>query len=185
MQPSLMSETLPYQVPTIRKAQLTDAASIAELGAHVFTVSFGHSVQPHELQMFLDESYTIEAITKELQDGNRDVLVCAGSEGEILGFAYLTRGSSEPCLVHVPDKVELQRIYVHPSAHGKGVGRLLADAIQEMAREQGFKYIWLGVWQENSRAIRAYQKWGFKEVGEHDFVVGTVVQRDYVMLKAL
>jgi ribosomal protein S18 acetylase RimI-like enzyme len=180
-----MSEVLPDQAPVVRKAQLADAASIAELGAHIFTITFGHSVQPHELQMFLDESYTIEAITKDIEDENRDVIVCAGPKGEVLGFAYLTRGSSEPCLDDVPDKVELQRIYVHPSAHGKGVGQLLADTIQKMAREQGFKNIWLGVWQENFRAIKAYQKWGFKEVGEHDFVVGTVVQTDHVMLKAL
>jgi ribosomal protein S18 acetylase RimI-like enzyme len=180
-----MSKALPDQVPAIRKAELTDAANIAELGARVFTISFGHSVQPHELQMFLDESYTTELITKDIKDENKDVIVCTGSENEILGFAYLTRGSSEPCLDDVPNKVELQRIYVHPSAHGKGVGQSLANTIQEMAREQGFKNIWLGVWKENYRAIRAYQKWGFKEVGEHDFVVGTVVQTDHVMLKVL
>ncbi|KAH6652366.1 acyl-CoA N-acyltransferase [Truncatella angustata] len=180
-----MTDATRYQAPMIRKAQLTDANSIAELGAHVFTTTFAHSVQPQELRAFLDESYTVAAIIKDLQDLNRDVILSASREGEILGFAYLTRGSSEPCVADVPDKVELQRIYVHPSAHGKGVGRLLANTLEEMAREQGFKSMWLGVWEENTRAIKAYQKWGYKLVGDHDFVIGTVIQTDFIMLKSL
>lgn len=170
---------------TIRPASVKDAGRIAELGAHVFTITFGHSVEPHELEAFLEESYTPSAITKDINDHDKDVIVATDANNDILGFAYLTRGTTEPCVQHVEKTVELQRIYVHPLAHGKGVGRALERATETMAREQGFKNIWLGVWEENPRAIKAYEKWGYTQVGDHDFVIGTVVQTDNIMLKAL
>ncbi|RSL48644.1 hypothetical protein CEP54_012814 [Fusarium duplospermum] len=170
---------------TVRLASVKDAGRIAELGAHVFTMTFGHSVEPHELEAFLEESYTPSAIMKDIYDDNKDVIVATDGNDRILGFAYLTQGSTEPCVQHVEKTVELQRIYVHPSAHGEGVGRALERAIENMAQEQGFKNIWLGVWEENPRAIKAYEKWGYAQVGDHDFVIGTVVQTDNIMLKAL
>ncbi|KZF19609.1 acyl-CoA N-acyltransferase [Xylona heveae TC161] len=189
----------------IRAAKSTDATSIAKLGAHVFTVSFAHSVAPHELDAFLEESYTPAAITKDLaadatdaaaDDNNnnnnnnnttRDIIVATDAQDDqiILGFAYLTRGSTDASVDHLESKCELQRIYVHPAVHGRGIGRLLATRVENMAREQGFKNIWLGVWEENANAIKAYEKWGYRRVGDHDFVIGTVVQTDYIMLKDL
>ncbi|KAI8270167.1 Dityrosine transporter 1 [Colletotrichum sp. SAR11_239] len=169
----------------IRPATLDDAKTIAELGAHVFSVTFGHSVEPHELQAFLDESYSIEAVTKDLKDTNKDTILATDAAGDILGFAMLTRGSTEPCVADLEGIVELQRIYLYPKAHGTGTGKALADKLEDMARKQGFKNIWLGVWEENFRARKAYEKWGYKAVGTHDFVVGSVVQTDDILVKEL
>ncbi|KAI5458698.1 acyl-CoA N-acyltransferase [Mariannaea sp. PMI_226] len=169
----------------IRIAKLSDVAGISEMGLRVFTATFGHSVAPHELAAYLEETYTVEAITKDIYDTTKDVIVATNSENRIVGFAYLTRGTTEPCLVGVEKTVELQRIYVDLSTHSQGVGSLLSSTIDQMAREQGFKNIWLGVWEENKKAIRAYQKWGYRQVGDHDFALGSVIQRDEIMLKSL
>ncbi|OLN87477.1 putative N-acetyltransferase [Colletotrichum chlorophyti] len=185
MAKSLENQATDRPAAVVRPATVADASAIAELGAHVFSVTFGHSVEPHELQAFLDESYTVEAVTKELNDPNKDTILAVDAVGDVLGFAMLTRGSSEPCLAHLKNTVELQRIYMYPKAHGTGAARLLADRIDEMARAEGFEHIWLGVWQENWRAKRAYEKWGYSTVGTHDFVVGSVVQTDDIMVKKL
>ncbi|OBR12847.1 Acetyltransferase [Colletotrichum higginsianum IMI 349063] len=175
----------PSAVTATRPATLADAPTIADLAAHVFTVTFGHSVEPHELQAFLDESYSLDAITRDLEDPNRDTVLATDPAGDVLGFAMLTRGSKEPCVAHLEATVELQRIYLYPKAHGTGAGKLLADRLEDMAREQGFKHIWLGVWEENYRARKAYEKWGYRACGNHDFVVGSVVQTDDIMVKKL
>ncbi|KZV74126.1 acyl-CoA N-acyltransferase [Peniophora sp. CONT] len=176
----------PPKAPHIRAASAADAVAISQLGAHVFSVTFGHSVPPHELQAFLDKDYSTAAITADLENPSKDTIVATDDDGnDIIAFAILTRGTSEPCLDDVPNKVELQRIYVHPHAHGKGLGGTLAQALEEMAREQGFANIWLGVWEENHAAQKAYEKWGYRRVGSHDFVIGSVVQTDYIMLKSL
>ncbi|KAK1969303.1 acetyltransferase [Colletotrichum sublineola] len=185
MTKSTENQEIKRPAAALRPASLADATAIAELGAHVFSLTFGHSVEAHQLQAFLDESYSLEAITKDLKDPNKDTIIASDATGDILGFAMLTRGSSEPCLDHLDGLVELQRIYMYPKAHGTGAGKLLAERLEEMARDQGFKYIWLGVWQENHRAKKAYEKWGYRTCGTHGFAVGPVVQTDDIMVKKL
>lgn len=178
--------TAPTSNPVnIRPATLSDAGPIADLGAHVFTVTFGHSVEPHELDAFLQESYTKEAIASDINNPDKDVIVATNSDDEVQGFAYLTRGSTEPCVENLEKTVELQRIYVDPNSHGAGVGKALEKTIENMAREQGYMNLWLGVWEENNRAKKAYEKWGYKHVGFHDFTIGSVVQTDDIMVKGL
>lgn len=168
-----------------RKGLISDAEAIVRLGRHVFTVSFGHSVEPHELQAYLDSAYSIDAITKDLQDPNKDTIVATTTSGDLVGFALLTRGSEEPCVAHLDATVELQRIYVDDKLHGSGIGGKLSRAIDALAREQGFKNIWLGVWEENHGPKKAYEKWGYRKVGTHDFTVGSVVQKDDILAKSL
>ncbi|ATZ56154.1 hypothetical protein BCIN_13g00020 [Botrytis cinerea B05.10] len=170
----------------VRNAKLGDAAQVAKLGSFVFSATFGHSVEPHQLQTYLDESYSVTATVADICNPEKDMIVATEQENEdIIAFALLTRGTSEPCVQHLQDAVELQRIYVHPSAHGQGVGKLLADRLENIARDQKFQHIWLGVWEENHRAMKAYEKWGYKKVGEHDFTIGEIVQTDYILMKQL
>lgn len=169
----------------IRPATADDASAIIKLGRHVFTKTFGHSVEPHELADYLDSAYTHGAITRDLEDADRDTIVAMTDDGRLAGFAMLARNTSEPCVEAVESRVELQRIYVDDTLHGCGVGGRLSRAIDAMACEQGFAHIWLGVWEENLVAQKAYTKWGYEKVGTHDFVVGSVVQTDDIMLKTL
>lgn len=175
----------PRPAVTIRKACAADALPITRLGASVFTTSFGHSVAPHELKAYLDSAYSLDAITEDLADPLKDTIVAVDPNGALLGFTLVTRGSSEPCVSHLKDTIELQRIYVDTAAHGMGVGGLLSRAADELARKGGFRNMWLGVWEENHNAHKAYARWGYKQVGTHDFVIGSVVQTDYIMVKTL
>ena len=60
------------------------------------------------------------------------------------------------------------------------------QAIEEEAKKQGFENLWLRVYEGNHRAVRVYEKLGFKLVGTHDFVTKTAgVWTDLVMLKSL
>ncbi|KAI1618529.1 acyl-CoA N-acyltransferase [Exophiala viscosa] len=170
---------------TTRKARLDDATHVTHLGAHVFTVTYGHSLAAEELQAYLDEAYSVEAFTKDIVDPNKDLILAVNSEGIIVGFALLTRGSSEPCIAHLERYVELQRLYVSTAYQGYGVGKILAKQLEAMAREQGFKYMWLGVWEENHKAQKVYEKLCYELVGDRDFVVGGVVQTGLIMLKEL
>ncbi|KAF7550011.1 hypothetical protein G7Z17_g6000 [Cylindrodendrum hubeiense] len=169
---------------TVRLATLDDSTQIAKLGAHVFTVTFGHSVPPHELQAYLEETYSPLAVAAVLEDPQKNAHVAIDEDGNVLGFAILALGTTRACVENMENPVELQRIYVDTAVHGKGVGWMLADSIEKKARKQGFRSIWLSVWEENQSAHKAYTKWGYKHVGDDDFIVGVVVQRDHIMLKA-
>lgn len=172
----------------VREAKHTDALAISELGARVFSATFGHSVLASDLEAYLAESYSQSAILDDLNNPNKDtVIVCPGDNlDHVLGFSILTRGTIEPCISHLSGKtVELQRLYVSEECHGQGLGKLLANQVEELARHQGYTSIWLGVWEGNVKALRVYERLGYHKVGDHDFVTGTCRQRDWVMLKDL
>ncbi|KAL1873051.1 hypothetical protein Daus18300_004193 [Diaporthe australafricana] len=186
----------------IRKAAAADGEALAALGAAVFRATFAHSCTEEQLQAFLDEAYTPEAIAKDIADGSKDVLIATTEDsssdsasstpktggaggGRLLGFAYLNRGSSEPCVAHLERSVELQRLYIGLDAHGKGLGRALSQAADELARQQGFRTVWLGVWEENHKAQAFYRKMGYERIGEHVFDVGGDLQTDEIWWKAL
>lgn len=188
----------------IRKAAASDSAALAALGAEVFRATFAHSCTEEQLQAFLDEAYTPEAIAGDIADPSKDVLVATDTDSsstgddnpspstgeqqqqqKLLGFAYLTRGSSEPCVEHLERPVELQRLYIALGAHGRGLGKALSLAADDLARAQGFRTIWLGVWEENHKAQAFYRKMGYEHIGEHVFDVGGDLQTDEIWWKAL
>ncbi|OWY60797.1 hypothetical protein B7486_67240 [cyanobacterium TDX16] len=51
----------------------------------------------------------------------------------------------------------------------------------ERARALGLGFVWLGVWEHNTRGIAVYERLGYREFGEHTFVVGSDPQRDVLM----
>ncbi|KAF2719060.1 acyl-CoA N-acyltransferase [Polychaeton citri CBS 116435] len=187
---TLLRESVPFG---LRRAIISDVEAITKLGTQVFTATFGHSVSAEELAAYLESAYTHTAIKADIQDPNKDLIVATTTantqdglpEEKVLGFAQLTRNSREPCVEHLPKTVELQRLYVDIAAHGMGVGKAMSIKLDDMAREQGFQYIWLGVWEENVKAHKVYARLGYETVGDHDFAVGPVVQRDLIMVKKL
>jgi ribosomal protein S18 acetylase RimI-like enzyme len=178
---------LTTQPPVIvRLARPDDIVELAEMGSHTFTVTYGHTVEPDQLVKFLKNNYSPEAITAELANPSKDMIIATNGEaGNIMGFALLTRGTSEPCIEHLQHIIELQRLYVHPDFQKKGVGKLLVARSESIARQERFSYIWLGVWENAHKAITVYERLGYKRVGEHDFKIGNIVHKDHVMVKEL
>jgi ribosomal protein S18 acetylase RimI-like enzyme len=41
--------------------------------------------------------------------------------------------------------------------------------------------VWLGVWENNPRALAFYQKFGFNKVGHHVFQLGNDPQHDWIL----
>ena len=56
--------------------------------------------------------------------------------------------------------------------------------LDEAARD-GAPVVWLGVNEENGRAIRFYEKHGFARVGTKRFLLGDQWQQDHVLERAL
>ena len=74
----------------------------------------------------------------------------------------------------------LHRIYIKASFRNSGLGsRLINEAIR-IAGENHCHTIWLGVWNENYKAIRFYERIGFRKFGNYRFVMGTIISDDYL-----
>ena len=61
----------------------------------------------------------------------------------------------------------------------------LLDFAINIAREMQLKYVWLGVWEHNYKAISFYEHNGFNVFGSHDFLLGEDRQTDLLMRKTL
>jgi ribosomal protein S18 acetylase RimI-like enzyme len=166
-----------------RRAKMQDAELLAEMGRSTFEVAFGPKNDPEDIQNYLDKSFSLEQIQSEIEDGG-SLFLLAYQEERPIGYSKLIANKGHDC-VEGNELAELQRIYVVPEAIGAGIGsQLLLESI-EQARKGGHQAIWLGVWEENKKAIRFYQRHGFVKQCSQEFMLGSDLQYDWVMLRAL
>jgi ribosomal protein S18 acetylase RimI-like enzyme len=77
--------------------------------------------------------------------------------------------------------VEIERIYVLQAFQGKKLGQALYEKAISIAKEMKVKYVWLGVWEQNHRALQFYKKNGFVQFDTHIFKLGNDEQTDIMM----
>jgi len=165
---------------TIRKATTADAALIADLSRQTFYETFAAANTPADMKKFMTEQFTRDALMAEVgAPGNAFLL--AYSDADVAGYARLREEATDVA----ENSLEIARLYATAAMIGKGIGKALMQACIGFAREKGKISVWLGVWEKNERAIRFYAAWGFEKVGEHDFMLGTDRQRDWLMRKWL
>ena len=167
----------------IRQANKEDAALIAVLSRKTFYDTFAEFNTKEDMDIFMNEVFTMEALEKE-SDDPVNIFLLAYDEHEAIGYVRMRKGE-KPVEFGDDPALEIARIYVDVSAIGKGAGGALMQACINTAVEQQYKWIWLGVWEKNDRAIRFYTQWGFEKFGLHDFVLGHDVQTDLLMKKRL
>lgn len=128
---------------------------------------------------YLDKGFSIDKLTTELNDINAEFYF-ATIDQEIIGYLKLNFGESQTEIKD--DKaLEIERIYVLKEFHGKKVGQILYNKAIEIAKQKNADYVWLGVWEENQRAINFYKKNGFVEFDKHIFKLGNDEQTDIMM----
>ena len=173
------------QIPglTIRRGTLADAGLLSELGARTFSETFAADNTPEDLAAYVATSFNVAQQTAELEDPASTFLV-AEVDGRAAGYAKLHDGEPEKG-VEGANPVELVRLYVSRDWLGRGIGEQLMRACVDEARQAGHDSIWLGVWERNGRAQAFYRKWNFRTVGEHVFRLGSDLQRDILMERAL
>ena len=169
--------------PSIRRATLTDAALLAEMGARTFADTFAADTPPEDMAAYLNSAFSPEKQAAELTDP-ASLFLIAEIAGQPAGYARLYAG--EPLEgVTGARPIELVRIYSTGAWIGRGVGAALMQGCLDEARRLGHDVIWLGVWERNPRAQTFYQKWGFSKVGTHIFPLGDDPQTDWIMQRWL
>lgn len=91
------------------------------------------------------------------------VLMVVELDGELVASGYARVETAEPYLLH-PQHAYLGFMYTHPTHRGKGLNRLVLDALKQWARERGITELRLEVYHHNQSAIRAYEKAGFSQL---------------------
>ena len=187
----------------IRRGASGDAAALAALAERTFRDAFAADNNAGDMDKYCATAYAPQIQGAQLADRDVDTLVVE-ADAALIAYAQLRPGAMpqtgdlDPPRAALPHSslphsllprsqrtIELWRFYVDRAHHGRGVAASLMDAAVAAARERGAETMWLGVWERNLRAQAFYRKAGFADVGSHQFVLGSDVQTDRVMVRRL
>jgi ribosomal protein S18 acetylase RimI-like enzyme len=163
----------------IIRVTLNDIDQLQKIGRQTFYETFSAGNTEENMEKYLEEGFSLEKLTAELNDENAEFYF-ATLGNNVIGYLKLNFGQSQTELKD--DKaLEIERIYVLREFHGRKVGQLLYEKAMQIARQINADYVWLGVWEENPRAINFYRKNGFVEFDKHIFKLGNDEQTDIMM----
>lgn len=167
----------------IKKVLPDEVIALQKIGRQTFKETFAAGNTEENLTKYLEEGFSSEKLLGELTDQNSEFHF-ALHEDVVIGYLKLNFGDSQTELKD--DKsAEIERIYVLQEYQGKKVGQLLYEKALQIANAYKADYIWLGVWEENPRAIQFYKKNGFTEFDKHIFKLGEDEQTDIMMKLSL
>ncbi len=162
-----------------KRISINDLEKLRKIGRKTFEETFSESNSEENMRTYLEEGFSKEKLTAELNDENSEFYF-AILKDEVIGYLKVNFGESQTELKD-SKALEIERIYVSKEFHGKSVGQILYDKAIEVANHKGSEYVWLGVWEENPRAISFYKKNGFVEFDKHIFKLGDDEQTDIMM----
>jgi len=163
----------------IKRVTLSDIVQLQKIGRQTFQETFSESNSEENMKNYLEEGFSKEKLTAELNDKNSEFYF-ATIDNEVIGYLKINFGESQTELKD-NKALEIERIYVSKEFHGKNVGQLLYDKAIQIATQKNADYVWLGVWEENLRAISFYTKNGFVAFDKHIFKLGNDEQTDIMM----
>ena len=79
-------------------------------------------------------------------------------QGEILGYAY----ASPPYARAAYRWCAEPSVYLKPSAQGRGIGRKLYAALEEILKIQGYQVLYALITEENTASLRFHEKLGYR-----------------------
>ena len=111
-------------------------------------------------------------------------LAVTANGGAPVGYAMLTTPELPEETMREGD-VELKRIYALSRFHGSGVAQRMMETAVAEAKTRDARRVTLGVYAGNARALRFYERNGFRRIGTRKFTVGSLVCDDFVMGREL
>jgi diamine N-acetyltransferase len=176
-----------------RSASLEDLPVLLPFAKDMFIRAFEMQNSADNLEKYVSKAFNIEQFKHELGQPN-SAFYLLYLDNALVGYSKLNfrlrpDEHDVPTLEEeIQDEAvlcELQRIYIHPAMHGNGIATEAMTHAEAAAKAAGCNRLWLGVWEENHRALRFYEKCGFTRLGAHNFVFGDALQTDFLLWKAL
>jgi len=167
------------QTLSIRPAVPADVEEFRQLCIETFVDTYNVYNTPENMQLYINTHYTPQRVLDEINSSTMQFYL-AVVQGKLVGYVKMRTTDNPPQLAG-KKHIEIERIYVLPGYKGLKIGKSLIAHATIVAREQQFEVLWLGVWEKNEHAMAFYTKQGFTVFGEHDFILGTDRQKDWLM----
>jgi diamine N-acetyltransferase len=168
---------------SVRTCNQKDIETLIALGIKTFRDTFDEFNSPDNMIHYINNTFTKKILEHEMKQPGT-VFFLAFDDRRAAGYAKI-RTSNPPQELHSRSALEIERLYAHKQYVGKRVGHLLMQTCITYARKHNVQTLWLGVWENNARAISFYEKNGFEKFGQHTFMLGQDAQTDWLMKKEL
>ena len=130
-----------------------DAEAISALSRDIWQRHYRPAILTQaELEFFWQRAYTPARLRLDMDAGASYEWIVA--DGRQAGFLAYTPGAE-------PGRLRLSKLYLDPAWHGRGIGAAALRRVQQAAAARGLAEIYLYVFCQNERAIRAYRRAGF------------------------
>lgn len=149
----------------IKEVTISDLLQLQYISKRTFFEAFSDVNTEENMAKYLEEGFSLERLTEELNNADSEFYF-ALIDDNIVGYLKLNSGQSQTDLKD-DHSLEIERIYVLPEFHGKKIGQLFYEKAVQIAMQKNVDYIWLGVWEENHKALKFYSKNGFVEFDKH------------------
>jgi len=156
-----------------------DIDHLRDIAVKTFIHSYEHLNTLSNFNWYIQKAFTVEKLLSEIRnDESYYYFVHFGKD--IVGYLKLNIGKSQT-ENHNDEYLEIERIYLNSNYQKKGIGRRIMTFVFEQARTLSKSKVWLGVWDQNPRAILFYEHIGFQRNGSHVFKFGDEDQVDHIM----
>lgn len=156
-----------------------DLLQLQAIGKVTFSQTFSGTNTEENMSKYLEEGFSTQQLETELNN-EFSKFYFAKLHNEVIGYMKLNTAAAQT-EDRNDNALEIERIYVLQDFQGKKVGQLLYSKAVGIAEEMFADHIWLGVWEENLKAIAFYKKNGFVPFDQHVFMLGDDKQIDILM----
>lgn len=167
----------------IKQASLNDTATICQLAANTFYETFRPYNSEEDIQDYIKKAYNTLVISAQLATAELYYFAIAYANEQPVGYIKLIFNQTHPKLSG--KTTELEKIYVLKKYWDTKTGAALMQHAKEVCKQHGFENLYLGVWQENERAVNFYRKFGFEVFDTRQFKLGNRLCEDYMMCTTL
>jgi ribosomal protein S18 acetylase RimI-like enzyme len=164
---------------SLEKISVSDVEWLQEISKQTFIETFAAVNTVSNMLQYLNGALSIQTLSDEMMKKDSEFYF-AKIEDKIVGYLKLNFGDSQTESID-ENGMEIERIYVLKAFHRQGIGQYMFDKAVDMARQKQLKFLWLGVWEENHKALNFYKKNGLVEFDKHNFILGNDVQTDVLM----
>ncbi len=167
----------------LRQLGAIDLITLRDIAEETFLDTFAAQNEPENITEYVAAAFSSDRVAAELENKESEFFFIENGS-DVAGYLKLNRGTAQT-EQSVANALEVERIYVRRKHQGTGAGKALMLHAISMAGLANLDWLWLGVWDQNVKAIEFYKKSGFVEFAHHDFYMGKELQRDIMMKLAI
>lgn len=166
----------------IREVKVADLKDLHQFAKACFVDTYASQNTAENMILYLRDEFSEERILQLLTDSEIKFFFVK-LESKVVGYIQLNWGKAQS--ETLDSSLEIARIYVEKGFQGRRIGALLLKQAYDLGKVLGLDWLWLGVWEKNTKAINFYQKNGFQIFDQHVFKLGNDEQLDWMMRRPL